>query len=167
MAADPGVLGVFAGAGDAARAITALKAAGHADVRAAMPAQFREVTEALGRPQSRIGWITVAGAVAGVGAGLALCIATSLSWPLVTGGKPIVSIPPFVVIAFEVSVLVGALVNLASLIITTARARRRRSVPFDARFALDRVGIFAAGGNVDEAERLLRVSGAEEVRRVE
>ena len=83
-----------------------------------------------------------------------------------TGGKPIVSIPPFVIIAFEIAVLVGAAVNLAVLAIVTFRGRRRLFVPFDARFSADRVGVFVPGGASAEVEDALRRAGAEEVRRV-
>ncbi len=34
---------------------------------------------------------------------------TSLSWPLIVGGKPIVSLPPFLIIAFALTILFGAL----------------------------------------------------------
>jgi hypothetical protein len=166
MARDSGVLGIFADRAEAARVIRALREAGHRDVRAAMPAQFPEILEALGRPPSRLGIATMTGAAIGVAVGLALCIATSVSWPLITGGKPIVSMPPFVVISFELSVLVGALVNLASVVLLAGLGRRRRSVPRDPRFTTDRIGVFAVGGDPVVAERVLRSGGAEEVRHV-
>jgi len=163
-----GVLAVFADPAPAARAVVALRAAGHADVRAAMPALFPELVRALDRPRSPLDSITLSGALLGVGCGFALCIGTALAWPLVTGGKPIVSIPPFVIIAFELSVLFGALVNLATLAVLGGRGRRRREVPRDPRFSGDRIGVFvaAAGAGAEAAEALLREHGAEEVRRV-
>jgi ActD protein len=160
-----GVLGVFADPAQAAQAVAALRAAGHDDVRAAMPAPFPELVEALSQPPSPLDRVTLSGALAGVGCGFALCIGTALSWPLVTGGKAIVSIPPYVIIAFELSVLIGALVNLATLAILGGRGRRRRGVPDDLRFSHDRIGVFVVGGS-DAAEKLLTAHGAEEVRRV-
>jgi molybdopterin-containing oxidoreductase family membrane subunit len=97
--------------------------------------------------------------------GFAFCIATSLAWPLVTGGKAIVSLPPFVIVAFELSVLVGGLVNLAALAWLTVRGRRRRALPPHAAFSGDRIGIFVVGEDA-AADALLREHGAEEVRRV-
>lgn len=166
MRPDAGVLGVFADPAAAAKAVTALKGAGYSDVRAAMPAPFPALVAALGRPRSPLGPITAAGALLGAAIGLTLCISMSLSWPLVTGGKPIVSIPPFVVVAFELSVLIGTLVNLSTLAITTKRGMRRRVVPHDLRFSHDRIGIFVAGGDPAPAEAVLHASGAEEVQRV-
>jgi hypothetical protein len=166
MRAEPGVLGVFAEVRQAARTVRALRDAGHPEVRVASPAAFPELVEALGRPRSRLDSVTLSGALLGTAAGFALCIGTSIAWPLVTGGKPIVSVPPFVIIAFEVSVLIGAGVNLVALAVTAGRGRRRRAVPFDPRFSADRIGVLVVGGNLWEAEKILRKNGAEEVRRV-
>lgn len=167
MPAEPGILGIFSDPSDAARAIRMLRESGATDVCASMPAAFPEISEALGKGRSPIGRLTLIGAVVGVAAGFALCIATSLSWPLVTGGKPIASIPPFVVIAFELSVLTGALVNLIALAVSSRRSRRRRSVPPDPRFSIDRIGVLVVGGDAPAAERILQATGAEEVRHVE
>jgi hypothetical protein len=161
-----GVLGVFAASPPAVAAIGALRAAGYRDVRAAMPVLYHEVLQALGRPRSRLGIFTMTGALVGTVAGFALCIATSLSWSLVTGGKPIAALPPFVVIAFELSVLFGALVNLTGLAIGALTGRLRRGVPRDVRFTDDRIGIFVVGGDPEAAERILQAAGALEVRRV-
>jgi molybdopterin-containing oxidoreductase family membrane subunit len=161
LRSEPGVLGVFSRPDAAARAVEELRAAGVSDVRAAMPAPFPELVAALGRPQSALGWATLGGGLAGTIAGFALTVGTSLDWPLVTGGKPIVSIPTFVIVAFEVTVLVGALANLAALIISVAR--RRRPVPFDPRWSGDRIAVFAVGAERDKARAVLERAGAEEV----
>jgi molybdopterin-containing oxidoreductase family membrane subunit len=165
MPAEPGVLASFAAPGDAARAVRALKAGGIADVRAAMPAPFPEVVAALGKPRSPIDFITLPGAVFGLLCGLGLTIGTSLAWPLVTGGKPIVSMPPFVIVIFEVTVLIGSLTNLAAVALGTFHGGRAGAFPAHEKFNGDRIGVFVPGGQA-EAERILRESGAEEVSRV-
>ncbi len=166
MPVERGVLGVFAEVGDAARAVRALRDAGHAEIRFAAPAPYPVLVEALGKPRSRLDSVTLSGAALGVIGGFALCIGTALAWPLMTGGKPIVSIPPFVIIAFELSVLVGAVVNLTALAFSAGRGRRRRAIPYDPRFSADRIGVFVVGGDLYDAERTLRAGGAEEVRHV-
>ncbi len=166
MRPEAGVLGVFSDLARGAQAIRALRAAGHSDVRMASPAPFPELVEALGRPRSRLDSAVLSGALLGVLAGFALCVLTAIAWPLVTGGKAIVSVPPFVIIAFELSVLVGACVNLVALAVTVGRGRRRRAVPFDPRFSADRIGVFVVGDGLGDAETILRTNGAEEVRRV-
>jgi hypothetical protein len=160
-----GTLAVFSAPVRAAGAVRALRAAGHRDLRVTMPAPFPALVEALELPTSRLGWITLAGAIGGTVAGFALCIGTSLAWPLVTGGKPIVSLPPFVIIAFEAAVLLGALVTLAGLGLLLRLGRRRRAMPYDERFSADRIGVFVPRASA-AAEQILREHGAEEVRHV-
>lgn len=161
---EAGVLATFAEPAPAARAVRRLRERGYT-VRAAMPAPFPEVVAALGRPRSPIQWVTFPGALVGLLFGIALTAGTSLAWPLVTGGKPIVSVPPFVIVIFELTVLVGSLTNLVAVSVGTwfgARPRAFPAVPFDP----ERVALFVAGGDPDAAERALREDGAEEVRRV-
>ncbi len=165
MRADPGILAIFTDPAAAAAAVRALRARGFG-VRAAMPAPFPEVVAAIGKPRSPIDFITLPGALVGLACGALLTIGTSLSWRLVTGGKPIVSLPPFVIVIFEVTVLVGSLTNLAAVALGSYLGGRRAAFPPPAAFNADRVGIFAAGGDPAEAERLLREAGAEEVSRV-
>ncbi|HZZ84982.1 MAG TPA: quinol:electron acceptor oxidoreductase subunit ActD [Anaeromyxobacteraceae bacterium] len=166
MTPEQGVLGTFVRPGDAARAVRALKAKGHRDVRVAMPAPFPEVVAAVGKPRSFVDYITLPGALAGLVGGLLLTILTSLAWRLVTGGKPIVSLPPFVVITFELTVLIGSLANLVALGFGIGRGGRPKHFPVHERFNGDVIGVFAAGGDPGSVEEVLRESGAEEVTRV-
>jgi Na+(H+)/acetate symporter ActP len=162
VAGERAVVATFAAPADAARAIGALRAAGFR-VEAAMPAPFPEVVAALGRPRSRLGLVTFPGAIAGLLAGTALTVGTSVAWPLVTGGKPIVSIPPFVIVIFELTVLVGALVNLAAVAVGSLRGARREAAVSRPRAVEDRVAVLAAGADREAARRILREGGAEEV----
>jgi hypothetical protein len=119
----------------------------------------------MDRPISLIGLSTLTGAVAGGALGLLLAAGGSWAWPIVVGGMPIVSFPAFLVIVFEVAVLVGALTNFLGLVAISILGRMRRGVPFDARFTRDRIGIFVPGGAA-RAQELLSMRGAEEVRDV-
>jgi hypothetical protein len=163
MSTERGVLAAFAAPLDAARAIRALRASGFSDVRAAMPAPYPEVMAALGKPQSPIAFASLPGAALGVGAGLALTIGTSLVWHLVTGGKPVVSVPPFVVISFELAILVGSIATLTALLAGGWYGGRPRAFPRDPPFSGDRIGVFIAGPNAGPAVEILRAAGAEEV----
>ncbi len=160
------VVGVFVRPGAAAAAVRALHAAGFDDVRAALPAPFPEVMDALGRPRSRLGAITWPGALVGLAAGVALPVTTSLAWPLVVGGKPIVALPAFVVIIFELTVLIGALTNLAASIALGWMRGGVSPLPGRREFHGDRIGIFAHTQEVGRAEDVLRGAGAEEAARV-
>lgn len=78
-------------------------------IRVFTPFDVPEVEAILPRPRSRVRFFGLIGAAAGTVSGFALTILTSLSWPLIVGGKPIVSIPPFIIIAFALTILFGAL----------------------------------------------------------
>jgi hypothetical protein len=160
-----GVLGTFTEPAPAARAVRRLRERGFV-VRAAMPAPFPEVVAALGRPRSPIQYITFPGALLGLLFGIALTVGTSLAWPLVTGGKPIVSVPPFVIVIFELTVLVGSLTNLVAVAVGTWVGARPRAFPTGAPFDPQLIALFASGGDSEAAERALRDAGAGEVRRV-
>jgi Alternative complex III, ActD subunit len=161
--AETGVLGTFARPAQAACAIRRLKECGFNDIRTAMPAPFAEVVAALGRPRSPVGYLALPGAAFGFGCGLALTILTSLSWRIVTGGKPVVSLPAFVVIAFELSVLMGAIANLVAVGIGTCYGGRRAVYPGTPRCSGEEVAVFVAGGDRSAAEAILRDNGATEV----
>jgi Protein of unknown function (DUF3341) len=162
--AERGAIGRFADPGDAARAVRALRAAG-LRVDAAMPAPFPEVIDALGRRRSGLGLFTFTGAVAGLAFGIALTVLTSLDWRLVTGGKPIVTVPAFVIVIFELTVLIGSLTNLVAVSVGSFRGARAQSAVAAAGAVGDDIAVFAAGDPA-AAARILRETGAEEVRDV-
>ncbi len=162
MANEPGVVGSFDAPEAAARAILQLKKAGFT-VHAAMPAPFPAVVQALGKPRSPIDFITLPGALLGMALGILLTVETSLAWKLVTGGKPIVSWPPFIIIIFELTVLVGSLVNLVAVSVGAARGGRPSAFPPHVRFNRDRIGVYVASGDLRAAERIVRDCGADEV----
>ena len=83
------------------------------------PYPVHETEELLDRSESPVRFFTGAGAVAGCVAGFAFTIYTVLSWPLVTGGKEIVSVNAFIVIAYELMILVGGLSAFAGFLFLT------------------------------------------------
>jgi hypothetical protein len=66
---------------------------------------------------SPLRFFTLAGALTGLASGFGLTIFTVLDWPLITGGKPIVSLPPFIIIAFALTILLGSLASFAGFLI--------------------------------------------------
>ncbi len=165
MARNPGLLAIFTNPSAAARAVRAAHAAGQRDVRAAMPAPFPEVMDALEQKRSVIGAVTLCGAIVGICLGSWLTIGTALTLPMSVGGKPVVSLPAFIPIIFEVTVLVGGLSNFVGMLIGAYLGRRKSFMPEDPRFLRDRIGVFLPGAG-ESARELLRAAGAEEVRDV-
>ena len=76
------------------------------------PVPVHEAFHILQTPPSPLGWFTGAGAVLGAATGFGLTIGTVLAWPLITSGKPLVSLPPFMIIAFELTILLGAVASI-------------------------------------------------------
>lgn len=84
-----------------------------------MPHADHEVEELVLKyvPASPLKYFTLAGTLTGFIGGFALTIGTVLDWPLITGGKPIISIPAFIVIVFELTILLGATVSFLGFLI--------------------------------------------------
>jgi len=164
----PGVVGVFAYLDDAVRALRELKAGGHAQLTVYSPVPRHELDEVLAKPESPVRRFTLVGGLTGVSFGFFYAIATSLDWPLVVGGKPIVSLPPFVVIGFETTILLGALATVAGMLLNAKLPRFVRAPGYDRRFSSDKIGIVAFGGPAQlvAAREILERAGAEEVRDV-
>src|SRR6266571_4974559 len=153
----PGVLGVFAHLDATLEAIKKLRAAGHTDFTVYSPIPRHEIEEALGQPVSPVRMFTLIGGIAGCAIGAWLTLWMSYDWPIVLGGKPVGSVPPYVVIMFEMRILFDA----------AFAARRVGTIQYDPRFTNDRFGIFvpATADKAGRIETLLREAGAEEVRR--
>ncbi len=165
MPVEPGLLASFTAPAQAAAAVRALREAGLKDVRVAMPAPFPEVVAAIGKPRSPIDFITLPGALVGLFCGIGLTAGTSLAWKMITGGKPILSWPTFVIVIFEVTVLIGSLTNLVAVSVGSWHGGRSHVFPPHVRFNGDRIGVYVPGAD-SRAERLLRDGGAEEVSHV-
>jgi hypothetical protein len=82
-----------------------------------MPIPVHEVEHLLHPKPSRLKFFTLVGAIVGLFSGFALTIGTSLDWPLITGGKPIVSLPPYIIIAFELTILFGGILTFVGFLI--------------------------------------------------
>lgn len=163
------MLGVFAHVDTTVKAIQDLRTQGFTDFTVYSPVPVEEIEAAVeqGRPVSPVRLFTLIGGLTGTLSGFALTIWSSLKWDLVTGGKPVVSIPPFVIIAFELTILLGGLSTLLAILVLGKLPRVRRSPTYDPRFSSDHFGIAVTcpTEKADAAGQCLRRAGAEEVRR--
>jgi len=82
------------------------------------PFPVHGLDDAMGIKRSFLPYVTfVAGAV-GLGAALVLQIWTSaVDWPTIIGGKPFISLPAFIPITFEVTVLFAAHSTVAAFLV--------------------------------------------------
>ncbi len=60
---------------------------------------------------SQLRFFTLVGALAGFFLSFGFMIFTVLDWPLITGGKPLISVPAFIIVAFECTILFGGIVS--------------------------------------------------------
>lgn len=78
---------------------------------------------------SKLKFFTLVGALSGTTTGLALTSYTVLHWPLITSGKPLISLPPFLVIAFELTILFGGVVSLLGFLFLSRLPNPMQIVP--------------------------------------
>jgi hypothetical protein len=163
------VLGVFAHVDTTVEAIRQLRAKGFADLTVYTPAPIEDIEEEVERvrPLSKVRLFTLIGGLTGTATGFFLTIWSSLIWSLLTGGKDPVSFPPFVIIAFELTILFGGLSTVLAVLVLGHLPKVTPSVTYDPRFTLDRLGVAVAcpADRADAVQAVLSSAGAEEVRR--
>ena len=161
-----GVLAVFEYVDSAVAAVHALRAQKIDKFTVTSPIAHHELMEAIPQRATPGRWFVLTGGLIGFATALTLTIWTSTHWGLVTGGKAIVSLPPFMIITFELTVLIGSLFNLISMIGLAGMPAWNAREPYDPRFSEDRIGVWVpcSGAEAERVGRLLRDAGAEEVR---
>jgi molybdopterin-containing oxidoreductase family membrane subunit len=162
------VVGVFAHVDTTVKALEDLRGKGYHDLEVYTPAPIHEIEDVMerGRPVSRVRWFTLLGGLTGTASGFLLTIWSAMQWGLVTGGKPVASIPPFVVIAFELTILFGGLSTVLGMVLLAGLPRFRPTPAYDPRFSNDRFGVAVRcpSGRGAAVGDILRSAGAEEVR---
>src|SRR3990172_4375361 len=135
------VLGLFEETGSAAEAVSRLQKAGFpvSDLDILTGSPYPE--GAFGEPpvRHRLYVFPFVGAACGLAVALLVTIGTQLSYPLVTGGKPILSIPPMINVIYEGTML-GAIIFTVLGIIFESRLPAAASV-YDPRVTDGYVGI--------------------------
>ncbi len=159
-----GVLAAFQHVDAAAHGIRQVKAQGHKDFTVYCPVPNFEILQAVGHKVSPVRLWTLIGGLTGFASGYAMTMWMSYDYPIVVGGKALGSIPPYIVIMFELTILLGALFTIAGLVFHTFRTHR--AAHYDPRFTNDLIGVFVPcpPERQKAIEQLLRAAGATEVR---
>jgi len=103
------LLAEFDSAGDCMHGAEKLNKAGYRFFDAHTPFPVHGMDKAMGLPDSRMGWIVLAMAFTGLTAAIAMITyMNGIDYPLIIGGKPAISIPAYVPVCFELTVLFSA-----------------------------------------------------------
>lgn len=147
-------------------ALEGLRKAGFKEITAYAPYPEHHIEAALGYDQSPVRVWTLVGGLTGTATGFAFTSWTSMDWPLVVGGKPIVSIPAYVIIAFELAVLFGALATVIGLFILSRLPDVKPSVVYDPEFSAGRYGVYvvAPTDRLEEARKILQAQEPDDLR---
>jgi len=161
-----GVLGIFSYIDVTINAVRKLKKEGFKNLRVFSPAPNHEIEHVMDEPESIVRFFTMFGAMLGAACGVGFTVLTSTDWPIQVSAKPIVSIPPYTVIIFELTILIGALSTLLGLLINSRLRKNAPKSMYDPRFSVDKFGIMVTCGrdNVKKVEEILNSQGAEEIK---
>lgn len=159
-----GVMGVFYYVDDATQAVESLRQIGHKRIAVISPVPHHEIEHAMEQGPSLVRWITFVGGFLGATGGMALCIYSVVSYPLVTGGKELISIPPFIIPTYESMILLGGLANFVGMLALARLPHIKLKAPYDPRFSEDKIGVWVPceGDDVKRVEEMMRGNGAEE-----
>jgi hypothetical protein len=169
MSGDIEVVGVFSSDVECAHAIEKLRHAPNLGFHTFAPFPSEHMAEAVdevrGWGRSSVRQFVLAGGITGAITALVMTVGTSWEWNLNTGGRPIASITPYIIIIFEMMILFGVLGAVTSFFFTSGLPAFDLAPGYRTRFGADRFGLVVRVAETDDAhiETLMREAGAEEV----
>ena len=160
------ILGIYDRAKQAAVCVGAILDQDLGDVVTYSPVPDHALGQAMRVRVSPVRLFVLIGGLLGCATGFIFPIYTVLDWPLITGGKPLISIPPFVVIAFELTILFATVGGMAGFLLLSRLPRVRGRPAPDMRFTNDMTGVVVtcAPEQVAEVRACLEHTGASEIR---
>ena len=166
MSLNQGVLGIYSYADSVLDAVKRLKSNGYENLRVFSPVPMHEIEEEIDLPPSPVRFFTLFGGLFGAASGFAITVLTSSAWPISVSAKPIVSIPPYMVIVFELTILFGAIFTLVGLILNSFLRNNAPVSMYDPRFSDDKFGVMVVcpTENIKSVQDILNSTGAEEVK---
>jgi molybdopterin-containing oxidoreductase family membrane subunit len=142
---DGGVLAVFTTPEALVAAIRRVKESAFERIEAFSPFRLDEASDLLQKRHSPVRLWTLIGALSGLVGGFALAIGSAMVNNLYVGGKYTpTAVIPYCIVAFEGTILLGVLANLAGMIYHARLGRTALPRGYDRRFTCDRFGLFIA-----------------------
>ena len=133
------------------------------------PCPRHEIDHALGNPTTILPWIALFFGTLGCFIGYSFPAWTASDWVLPVSGKPILAIPPYTIIGFELTILFTTIFTLVSIamlgIIDSFRFPIPRAAKKYPRFQRDRFGVVVRcdAEELEQFETIMKNNGAEEV----
>ena len=126
--------------------------------------------EGLGWNEQRsfMPWLAVVGGLVGGTAGYALAAFTQRTYPLPTGGMPIVALWPTGIVIYELGML-GAILTAIVTFIITARLPRYKNRIYDPEVSYGKILVGVAGADRDlgaKVRQRLQEQGAEQIKEI-
>ena len=167
----PGIAAIFDHEHEVVLAAQKTREAGFKNFEAISPYPIHGMEEACGIQRSWIPYVTFVTALAGLAFGLWFTWWTSaVNWPINVGGKPFWSLPAFIPICFELTILFAALCSVGALFYACGIPRINPPV-IDPDLTSHRFAIFipASEKAYDETriQEMFRQLGATEVKKTE
>lgn len=155
-------VGIFPGPDSALHAIREAKKTGYSDILCFSPIPYEQIQEELKPKSARVWAFSTLGALCGISFGLLLTLGTFHLQGLITGGKPILSMPPSLVIAYECANLFGFLGTFTGLVLLTRKWRRKTTV-YEERASEDKVvvSVECPDAHLTQVQNLLKKAGGE------
>ncbi len=165
-----GMAAIFLEESKVLNAAAQTRQAGFIKFDAISPYPVHGMEEACGIKRSTIPYVTFGAGGLGLLAALALVYYTSVvDWPLNIGGKPMFSLPAFIPIMFELTILFAALCSVGALFFH-CKMPRIDPPTIDKDLTSHKFAIFIPENDVgyseDRIERMMKELGAVEVKKV-
>jgi hypothetical protein len=165
-----GIAGIFLTESKVVAAAYKVRESGFVKFDAISPYPVHGMEEACGIKRSGIPYVTFAAGVFGLLAALALVYYTSvIDWPINVGGKPMFSLPAFIPIMFELTILFAALCSVGAMFVLCKMPRIDPPV-IDKDLTCHKFAIFIpendVGYNQERVEKMLKDLGADEVKKM-
>ncbi len=163
------VVATFAYEDDFLAAAEKLKSSGFDDIELLSPVPLEEAQEVLELGESPVRHFSLAGALIGAVSGFAMSVATALVFILPTGGRAIITLPPYFIITYEMTILFGVLFTLIGFHFVSGLPAWHDK-PYLKEANIDRFVVVVGSGSGEQlaqAESIIKQAGAEDIRHVE
>jgi hypothetical protein len=132
------------------------------------PFPVKGMAEALGFAERRVPRAVLIGGLLGAVTGFAMQVYTNLAYPLDVGGRPLVAVPAFMLITFELTVLFAVIAGIGTMFASNHLPRLHHPLFDSQRFHLasdDRffVSLALEGRDRDEAGKALAAFDPERI----